>query len=312
MLNNAYSKFFIIFLIYIILFQNMQLIIAKKKIKKKKKGNKNHNIFQGRSINKNFINEFNYKTKIIASFTSYKNRLKIKDINKMIKSLINQTIKPFKIVLTLYIKDIKYLNKYIISLINKNILELIISYIDIKPHKKYFYVMQKYRNFPIITFDDDIIFEKTTIESLFNSYIQYPNLISARRVHKMLYKKDNNTKKTLLPYNQWILEYKEELNPSFDLFATNGAGSLFPPNILNITDDLLNEIYKIINADDIYLKYLEIKKGIKTVFVSNNRPMGFQIKNMEYQKKALYKQNLEKSENDKYLSLFNIIYDKES
>ena len=30
--------------------------------------------------------------------------------------------------------------------------------------------MQKYRNYPIITLDDDIIFDNTTIESLINSY----------------------------------------------------------------------------------------------------------------------------------------------
>ena len=40
--------------------------------------------------------------------------------------------------------------------------------------------------------------------------------------------------------------------------------------------------------------------------------MGFQIKNIKYQKKALYKKNLEINQNDKYFRLFNIIYDKES
>ena len=316
MLQKVLPKFIIILFIYIILFQSTQLVKEKKKrYKKRRNRNKTNycfNIFQEKSINKKFINEFNYKTKVIASFTSHRKRLKIKAINQMVDSLLNQTIKPYKIILTLYINDINYINSYLKSLIENDILELLISYEDIKPHKKYFYVMQKFRDYPIITFDDDIIYENTTIESLINSYIIYPNLISARRVHKMLFKKNNNTTKKLLPYRKWIQEYNKELNPSFDLFATNGAGSLFPPNILNITNDLLKEIYKIINADDIYLKYLEIKKGIKTVYVPNNKPMGIQIKNKEYQKTALYKKNVKKNENDIYISLFNIIYNDEN
>ena len=309
MVQKFSYKVLIIFLIYISLLQNAQL---KRKKKRKRNNIKYFNIYKVRSINPNFINELNYKTKVIASFTSYKNRLITNEINKMVNSLINQTIKPFKIVLTLYINDINYINDYFKSLIDKDILELMISYKDIKPHKKYFYVMQKYREYPIITFDDDIIFDETSIESLLNSYIQYPNSISSRRVHKILYNINKDKKKILLPYKKWILVYNKELNPSFDLFGTNGAGSLFPPNILNITDDLLKEVDKIINADDIYLKYLEIKKGIKTVYVPNNNPIGYVIRNNNVQKYALFKKNVKKNENDIYLKLFNIIYDEKN
>ena len=87
--------------------------------------------------------------------------------------------------MTLFEEDVKYINNYIQSLIDKNIIELIIVNIDIKPHKKYYYTMQKYRNHPKITVDDDIIYENTTIESLLKSYLLYPNYISARSVHKM-------------------------------------------------------------------------------------------------------------------------------
>ena len=52
------------------------------------------------------------------------------------KFILNQTIYPFKIVLTLFEEDVKYINNYIQSLIDKNIIELIVVNIDIKPHKK--------------------------------------------------------------------------------------------------------------------------------------------------------------------------------
>ena len=241
---------------------------------------------------------------IIVSFTSYKNRLQTSTINRMIDSLLNQTIYPFKIVMTLFKEDVKYINSYIQSLIDKNIIELIVVNIDIKPHKKYFYTMQKYRNNPIITVDDDIIYENTTIESLLKSYLLYPNYISARRVHKMRF----NWKNKLMPYKKWIKEYNKEFKPSFYLFATTGAGTLYPPNILNISDYLLPEIYKCLNADDIYLKYLEIKKKIKTIYVKNNKPMGYPNNDPVVQETALY--NLNKFDNDKYIKLFNIVYDE--
>jgi hypothetical protein len=222
----------------------------------------------------------------------------------MIKSILNQTITPYKIVMTLYKDDVKYITNYIDSLINKNIIELLICNEDIKPHKKYFYVMQKYKNYPIITLDDDIIYENNTIESLINSYILYPNCISARRVHKMTF----NRLYKLKPYYKWRHEYDKEIKPSYYLFATNGAGALFPPHILNITNDLLSDIYKCLNADDVYLKYLEIKNKIKTVYVKNDKPMGFPIDDYEVQESALYYNNYLENENDVYIKLFNIVY----
>ena len=61
--------------------------------------------------------------------------------------------------MTLFEEDVKYINKYIQNLFDKNIIELTVINIDIKSHKKYFYSMQKYRNYPIITVDDDIVYE---------------------------------------------------------------------------------------------------------------------------------------------------------
>ena len=271
-----------IFVLFILL--NFQSYIQK--IKFFKRDNKNYNL----------------EKNVVVSFTTYKNRLLTTAVNEMIDSLLNQTIYPFKIVMTLFTEDVQYINNYIQSLIDKNIIELIVVNIDIKSHKKYFYTMQKYKNYPIITVDDDIIYENTTIESLLKSYLLYPNYISARRVHKMLF----DSKNRLMPYQKWKKEYNEELKPSFYLFATGGAGTLYPPNILNISNVLLPEIYKCLNADDVYLKYLEIKNKIKTVYVKNNRPMGYPNYDPIVQEKALY--NTNKFENDKYIKLFNIVY----
>lgn len=119
--------------------------------------------------------------------TSYKKR--IKTIDKVLNSILNGTLIPDKIVLTLYYKDTIYISNSINEYLNKNKISIIIVNIDIKSHKKYFYTMQKYPYDIIITIDDDIIYENNTVEILYKNFLKYPNEISAKRVHLIKYKK---------------------------------------------------------------------------------------------------------------------------
>ena len=99
-------------------------------------------------------------------------------------------------------------------MIKSKIIELIVKDIDLKLHKKYFDVMKKYRDYAIITIDDDIVYTNDLIETLYNSYLKYPNCIHARSVDKMIV---SNNK--VLPYVKWLKQYTFELYPSFYLFA---------------------------------------------------------------------------------------------
>lgn len=189
-------------------------------------------------------------------------------------------------------------------MINNKIIDLIVTDIDLMSHNKYFEVMKKYKDYAIITIDDDIIYTHDVIETLYNSYLKYPNCIHARRVHKIMTK--NNK---LEPYDKWLIQYTFELNPSFYLFATSKGGRLFPPNILNISDENIKEIYKCITAEDIYLKYLSRKLNIKTVWVPNNFTLGLQqLKDNINQKKDVYKRNIKgEGLNDQCIRIFPII-----
>ena len=248
------------------------------------------------------INSLERQNKIIVSLTSYKKRFK--KLHLVLESIFNNTMKPSKIVLTIYKKDFFFLKKKLKRMILNKYLELIVTDIDLKPHKKYFEVMKKYKDYAIITIDDDIIYTRDLIETLYNSYLKYPNCIHARRVHKIMVK--NNK---VLPYNSWIKEYKMELNPSFYLLATTGGGTLFPPNILNISDENIDEINKCITADDIYLKYLSRKRNVKIVWVPNRFIFGLEkLNDTKTQKNALYKNNMENENlNDKCLQIFPVI-----
>lgn len=242
-------------------------------------------------INNNLINFFpEYKInslqrqkKIIVSLTSNKNRLK--NLNLVLESIFNNTMKPSKIVLSIYKDDVSFLTKYLKDMINTKHIELIVTNIDLKSHKKYFYVMKKYRDYAIITIDDDIIYTNNLIETLYNSYLQYPNCIHARHVHKII---TRNNK--VLPYKKWLKHYTYELNPSFYLFAVSGGGTLFPPNILNISDENIDEIYKCITSDNIYLKHLSMKRNIKVKWVPNKFLFGLeQLKDIKTEKDEFYK-----------------------
>jgi len=163
--------------------------------------------------------------------------------------------------------------------------------------------MKKYRDYAIITLDDNTICMNDLIESLYYSYLKNPNCIHAICVHKIHVK--NN--KVLLYYN-WFKEYTFEFNPSFDLFAISGRGTLFPPNILNMSDENLNEIYKCINNVDVYLKYISRKRNIKIVWVPNKISFNLNQLNENNTKiLRLYKNDIIKTINDACLSIFQLI-----
>ena len=250
-------------------------------------------------INENLINYFpEYKInslkrqkKIIVSLTSNKNGFK--KLKSVLKSIFNNTMKPSKIVLTLSKNDTAFLTKHLKNLIANKSIELIITDFDIQSHKKYFEVMKKYRDYAIITIEDNIIYTNDLIQSLFISYTNNPNCIHARSVRKIMTK--NNK---VLRYDKWLDNYTYELNPSFKLFAELEGGALFPPNILNISDDNINEINKCLISEDIYLKYLSYKRNIKIKWVPNDFPLGIkQLKDDIFLKSSkinIYKNNAKK------------------
>ena len=249
-------------------------------------------------INNNLINYFpEYKInslerqkKIIVSLTS--NKSGFKTLNSVLQSIFNNTMKPSKIVLTLGKNDIVFLPEYIKNLIANKSIELIITDFELKSQKVYFEAMKKYRDYAIIIIEDGIIYTNDLIESLYISYTNYPNCIHARSVSKIMIEKNK-----VLPYDKWLTNYTFELNPSFYLFAEPEGGILFPPNILNISDQNIDEINKCFGANDIYIKYLSTKRNIKIKWVPNKFPLGLKLmkdnitekikRNKRYRKRCL-------------------------
>ena len=234
---------------------------------------------------------------IIVSLTSFP--LRFNTLHLVIKSILNQTLKPNKIILFLAKDEI---NKE--SDLPENVLKLkkfgLIIYImdiNLKPHNKYFHSIKLFPNSIIVTVDDDNMYNKNLLNKLYASYKKYPLAISAIRVHKM----SLNSNGELLPYNQWNYEYQYETKPSLALIATGVGGVLYPPGIL--PEDTFNSV-KIqelcLNADDIWLKFMEIKHNIPVVWVKSCFIHPVTI--LKTQKITLQKSNFHENKNDIYIN----------
>ena len=201
------------------------------------------------------------ETRIILSLTSFPFRFPTLHI--CLNSLLHQIVKPDKIIVWLddYVEE-KDFTEEMIKLKDYGV-EYRKVPVDLKPHKKYFWALQEFSDCIVITVDDDLLCPKTLISSLIKSYEKYPRCISARRVQKILWDEENN----LLPYNKWKWYYIKSIKPRFDLLATGVGGVLYPPHILPEETFDIDKICNLsLHADDIWLKFMELKNDIPVVW----------------------------------------------
>ena len=171
-------------------------------------------------------------------------------------------------------------------------LEIKRGYADVRPHKKYLFAMQEYPEDIIITVDDDLMYDRNMIESLLDSYKKNPKAVSARRVHRI-----TSSGGDLEPYDKFDKCWTRLTEPSHILLSTNGAGTLFPPGSLPEEAFDIDTIKKLcLDADDIWIKFMLIKKGIPVVWVKSSHSMPDEIPGS--QKVALYYANTNKEDSN--------------
>lgn len=212
-------------------------------------------------INKNEVRD----KKIIVTLTSYP--LRFDYLYCTISSLLNQTLKPDKILLYIFKNDYDLLPRSVLDL-EKMGLTIVKVDQDLKSHKKYYYSFMKYRNDLLITVDDDIIYSKNTIKNLVEKHYKFPNSIIASRVHKIKFDKTGS----LMSYNDWDYEYRKLIDvPSYELFCTTGAGALFCPDLFK--DEIFNKdvfIKYALSADDVWIKIMSIISKIPVVCINKS------------------------------------------
>ena len=211
------------------------------------------------------LNEIQRDKKIIVSLTSFPPRFP--NIGLCLKSLLCQDTKPDRIIVYFsndtnesdLTEEMREYQKYGIEYrFNKQY--------NLKPHDKYIHAMKEFPDDIVVTADDDIVYPHDWLTSLISTYERYPNCICARRVHLMTFDENGDLRK----YNHFIDQCRKITTPSRQLLATGCGGALYPPHLLIEETFNIDNIIKLsLDADDIWLKCMEILSDVKVVWVKN-------------------------------------------
>lgn len=196
--------------------------------------------------------------KYIISFTTFPERFKM--AARTVYNFINQGIKDFHIVCTLYKEDYKNLSGDLKTLVDNDLLEVIIADENLCPHLKYFYAMKKYWDKPIITIDDDRLYDINLLKALTQKYeeLNYKSIVSACAPVMSASRSHINV------HTSWCIPQRR-LPPnakSYVAMAEGFAGVLYPPKCFNNLDNEIEDIKRCLFHDDLYLKVLAIKNKV--------------------------------------------------
>ncbi|MBR6297838.1 MAG: hypothetical protein IKR34_01190 [Candidatus Gastranaerophilales bacterium] len=212
--------------------------------------------------------------KIIASLTTFPER--INTVEKTIKTILNQTLKPDEVVLWLAESQfLKREEELPTELLKLKEFGLQIKWChDIKSYKKLIPTLYEYKHDIIITFDDDIYYDRDIIECLYKSYLNEPDYIHTNRAHR-IYVKQN----TIIPKPNSDVYWQDYSKADFKNTIIGCGGVLYPPNCF--CDEVFNEkAFKDIlpSQDDVWFWAMAVlsKRKIKVV-----KAYSMQIQNVE-------------------------------
>ena len=236
--------------------------------------------------------------RLVVSLTSYPARLGTLD--QVLATIYAQTRKADEILLWLAREQFPGLEKdlpeALLALVEAK--KLTVRWCDdLKPHKKYFYALQEYKQDLIVTIDDDLLYPEHMLENLYQCWLRHPKAVSAVRAHLMLLTEDGQIR----PYSQWVKETDVcQDQPSMQLFATGGAGALYPPELFpEETFDKAAVLETCLWADDLWLKAAELIADVPVVVAQPFEDLRYVPGTQEA---GLYHQNEDANRNDTQLA----------
>lgn len=241
------------------------------------------------------VNTVQREQKIIVSLTSFPARFE--KLHLVIRSLLVQTMPPDAIVLYLDDDDIVDALPDSLKKLEKYGLQIEWRHGRIKPHKKYYYAIKEHPDDIVVTVDDDVMYPAELIESLYKAHQRFPGCVVATRAHRILF----SNHKTIRSYNNWHWADEHRNKPSLALMATGVGGVLYPPYCMS--EELLNqELFLKLspNADDLWLKVMQIKKGTKVV-LCDSKVSHMRADIQGTQEQSLNSSNVHKCVNDEYM-----------
>ena len=182
---------------------------------------------------------------IIVSLTSFPAR--INSVWLVVDSLFSQTYRPAKILLVLtkdeFPAGMEGVPKSLKRFLDKG-LEIVFTEQNLRPHNKYYYALNTYRDRNIITVDDDLYYWSDTIQRLMELHRQHPDCVCGNSVLRINMNSD-----------RFEFEHLQTNDVSFSNLAQGVCGVLYPMNfrseeLFNI--DSINRMS--LTADDQWLK----------------------------------------------------------
>lgn len=227
---------------------------------------------------------------IVVSLTTYPAR--IKTVWVTIATLLNQTYKPQRVILWLSKdqfredgEDLPY------SLVKLKKWGLEIRYVDgdLKPHKKYYYAFRECWDITddksitdslsgssvrIVTADDDIFYPERFIEHMAEASDRYPDAVICSWSHKIAFDRSgdnealNGSQIQFADYNSW--EDNATDKPDIMTMPVGCNGVLYKKEFFDAklydTDNISRYA---LYTDDLWLKVMEVRNGIKAYNYSN-------------------------------------------
>jgi hypothetical protein len=203
---------------------------------------------------------------LTVSLTTFGRR--IHDVYLPIESIMQQSLRPDRIVLNLSGEDFSEQSlPETLKRQQKRGLEILFVEKDLGPYTKYHYALQKYPQSLLITVDDDFLYPIDTVDRLYKSYLERPDCIHCHRGH-VITLDDNGS---IRSYRQWDWSNKHT-EPSLRVFPTGVGGVLYFPGCFDPEISNQAAFMELAPcADDVWLKAMSLKKGTPCRIVKDSR-----------------------------------------
>ena len=218
----------------------------------------------------------------IVSLTSIPSRLKT--LHLTIRSLLNQSVQPKKVILWLNVDLRKKLPKALKDLENE-IFEIRYSQLNCS-HRKLVHSLEEFPNEIIITCDDDFMYRPNWLENIYEEHLRNPDYIIANQTRYIQYDSNGNP----LSYKNWVYRNERTFNQNA-VIPIGAEGVLYPPDVLSektTESELFLELTPY--ADDLWFKAMAILKNTKAILASNRPKRAIPI--LGSQKYSLKKTNI--------------------
>lgn len=210
---------------------------------------------------------------IIVSLTTFP--LRIGKVWMVVDSMFHQQMPPDKVCLYLAKEEFPEgktsLPKRLLGY-EKLGLEIIFVDDNLKPHNKYFYALQEFKDSYVITIDDDMYYHNNLIINLWETHLKNPDCVCANKSDVITFDEKGN----FMPYEKWETPLYE-IKPSLLNIAMGYEGVLYPTKLFEHADVMFNtDLIKRLSpkADDLWLKALQLYYGIS---VANGKYFCFTI-----------------------------------